>query len=219
MLRLVHIVVGLFGALVFNLGGAAEIDFESPEVTVVPQPDIVPGNTYAAFGVIFSTVVLNAAPVVGELRSLAPQSDQFRLYESDDAISPDQFAGPDEGGPFNDLLMHFTTPITRISVVSDDAGGESPQIIRLIALSQEGADYRVLAFDEGFDDATSSPGNVLELDLGGTSFFDVLFEVDGEQEGFDDLRFTTVSAVPEPAPLALLGAMALSGLLAGLRRR
>jgi hypothetical protein len=115
--------------------------------------------------------------------------------------------------------MHFSTPITRVSVVSDQTTGEIAQAIRLIALSQQGADYEVLGFVEGDDNALGLPASLLELDLGGASFFDVLFEVTTEQEGFDDLRFTTVAQIAEPASLALLGGMALSGLLVGRRRR
>jgi hypothetical protein len=218
MSRLLAIVAGILGALVINGAGAEEvlIDFESP---VSASGDQLPGNTYSALGVTFSTVLLNDAPVVGETRFLAPVSDSFRMYRSDDAISGLQFAGPHLGGGANDLLMHFSTPITQISVVSDDTGAELPQTIRLIALSQLAAGYRVLDFVAGLDDATQSPDNLLQLDLGGASFSDVLFEVTTEQEGFDDLRFTTVAQIPEPASLALLGGVALSGLLVGRRRR
>jgi hypothetical protein len=77
----------------------------------------------------------------------------------------------------------------------------------------------VLGFVEGDDAATGLPDSLLELNLGGASFSDVLFEVTTEQEGFDDLTFTTVAQVPEPTTLVLLGAVAFSGLLAGRRRR
>jgi len=129
-----------------------------------------------------------------------------------------QFAGPNFGGGANDLLMHFSIPITKVSIVSDQTGSEIAQTIRLIALSSLGADYEVLGFVEGDDAAVGLPDSLLELDLGSTSFFDVLFEVTTEQEGFDDLRFTTVAQLPEPAILALLGAIALSGFLVGRRR-
>jgi hypothetical protein len=219
MVRLVQLFAGMLSALVFGLAGAAEvvIDFESPEIAL--SGTSIPGNTYAASGVNFSTVLLNLAPVVGELRSLDPVNDLMRLYEGNNAVSGDQFAGPDEGGGANDLLMHFSTPITQISVVSDQTQAEISQIIRLIALSKQGADYLVLGFVEGDDAAIGLPASLLELDLGGASFSDVLFEVTTEQEGFDDLTFTTVARVSEPTTLVLLGAVAFSGLLAGRRRR
>lgn len=216
MPRLVQIIAGVLGALVFGAAGAAEmlIDFEIP-VVAVSQTEL-PGNTYNASGVTFSTVELIGTPQVGQPVSLSPFSNFLRIYRGGNAFSGDQFAGPGEGGGERDLLMHFSTPVTKVSVVSDQTV-EPSQLIRLIALLNLGPNYEVLGFVEGDDAAIGLPQSLLELDLGGTSFFDVLFEVTTEQEGFDDLRFTTVEQVPEPAPLALLAAVAL--LFAGARRR
>lgn len=196
-------------------GAEILINFDTPEAT--SNPTTVPGTTYSASGVTFTTVLRSgsAAPVVGAAIALGFVSSDMFLYEGSNAFSPDQFAGPSPGGGANDLLMAFSTPITRISVVSDQTG-EGPETIRLIALRHLGGmAYEVLGFAAGPDNAIGLPASLLEVDLGATAFTHALFEVTTEQEGFDDLRFRTV---PEPAPLALL-AVGLLAALAGARRR
>jgi hypothetical protein len=209
------LISGLLTACVASTASAAAvfIDFESPEAAA--NPDTIPGTTYSAQGVTFTTVLrsVNTTPVVGTSTSLSGVSSDMLIYEGSNAFSGDQFAGPSPGGGANDLLMQFSTPITRISVVSDQTG-EGAETIRLIALADlGGGSYQILGFAEGPDNAIGLPASLLEVDLGATSFRFALFEITTEQEGFDDLRFTQV---PEPATLALLG-LAFAGL--GFHRR
>jgi hypothetical protein len=112
--------------------------------------------------------------------------------------------------------MQFSTPISKISVVSDQTP-EVAQTIRLIALADlGGGNFEILGFAEGLDNTIGLPASLLEVDLGATSFSFALFEITTEQEGFDDLRFTT--QVSEPSTLALLG-LAFAGLGFARRRK
>lgn len=188
------------------------VNFDTPEAT--SNPTVVPGTTFSAFGVTFTTVLRSGSgtPIVGGMTTLSSVGTDMRLYEGPNAFSADQFAGPEPGGGANDLLMQFSTPITRVSVVSDQTV-EGADTIRLIALrSLGGGTFEVLGFAAGLDNAIGLPSSLLAVDLGPTSFSYALFEITTEQEGFDDLRFETVGhAVPEPGTLALLS-LALVGI-------
>jgi len=133
------LISGLCVAFVANTASAATvlIDFETPEATT--NPTTFPGTTYIAQGVAFSTVLrsVNTTPVVGASTSLSAVSGNMFIYEGSNAFSGDQFAGPSPGGGANDLLMQFSTPISKISVVSDQTA-EGAQTIRLIALADLG---------------------------------------------------------------------------------
>ena len=69
-----------------------------------------------------------------------------------------------------------------------------------------------LAVTEAVDNATTSPGNFLSL-AGLSPFSFAIFQTTTEQEGFDNLTFTTV---PEPGSYALL---ALGLVALGMMRR
>jgi hypothetical protein len=115
-------------------------------------------------------------------------------------------------GGGNDLLIRFTAPVTSVMVTTDDFGGEDPDIVRLLALSETGNpfEYMILDIGEGLDDAITSRANLLSVDNGGAGFSFALFQTTTEQEGFDDLTFSFApSVVPEPGGVALfIGLMA-----------
>ena len=98
--------------------------------------------------------------------------------------------------------MSFSTPITAISVNSDSAPAEIADVIRLIAVAPTGNpnEFQVIAVAKASDNATTSPGNLLSL-TGLPPFSFAIFQTTTEQEGFDNLNFTTV---PEPGSYALL---------------
>jgi hypothetical protein len=189
---------------------AVVINFD--DVVIPPGSTVQPGNLYAAQGVTFSSgnmsPDLNAAVAVGDTFTLTGIQNGFIMLNNDNSVSPPNFAGAQSLG-LQDTLMAFASPITSLSLHSDDTG-ESAQVIRLLALEATGNanEYRVVAFDEALDDATSEPGNLLSVNVaGGFSF--ALFQVTTEQEGFDDVTFPTA---PEPGTwlLVVLG-MAVLG--------
>jgi len=195
---------------------AVVIDFDDSPLD--PTQD-KPGNTYQAQGVVFST--LNTIPdtvdSVGESFTPSPFSSNFWFINNANAFSGCCFIAADDGGA-RDVLMAFTTPIDSIQVATDDAI-EAGDIVRLLALKLlPSGDYEVLGVASGLDNATTSPANLLSVSLGGTPFSYALFQTTTEQEGFDNLTFTPVASIPEPATLALLG-IALAGLGFARRRK
>jgi PEP-CTERM motif len=75
-------------------------------------------------------------------------------------------------------------------------------------------EFQVIAVVEASDNATTSPGNLLSL-AGLPPFSFAIFQTTTEQEGFDNLNFTSVP-VPEPGTYALL---ALGLVALGMVRR
>lgn len=177
--------------------------------TVIDFDDIVAenmnqaGDTYASEGIEFSTWDnITDAVSVGDFISLTGGLSTFWLIVNDNAVSDGRFAAATGGGD-REVLMSFITPITSLSLHTDDAS-EGPETVRLLALVSTGLDtqFQVLALDEGLDNATSSPGN--ELFVSGVSFSYALFQTVGEQEGFDDVTFNLeVTPVPEPGTIGL----------------
>lgn len=192
--------------------------------TVIDFDDIVaenmnqPGDTYASEGIEFSTWDnITDMVSIGDLISLTGSLDTFWLLVNDNAVSDGRFAAATGGGD-REVLMIFSTPITSLFLHTDDTS-ETGDTVRLLALASTGFDsqYEVLLLDEGLDNATSSPGNVLSIS--GAPFSYALFQTVGEQEGFDDVTFDfEVTAVPEPGTvgLTLLG---LGAILALRRKR
>jgi hypothetical protein len=175
------------------------------------------GAAYSSLGVFISTLnsIPNTVDSAGDAFVASFLSDTFWLISNDNSISPPNFAAATNGG-FNEVLIFFATPVTSVDLQTDDALGENPDVVRLLAVERlAGFNFQVLAADSGLDNAVMAPDNSLHVDLGGTPFSYALFQTTTEQEGFDNLQFNQVGEVPEPASLVLLG----SGLVALVRRR
>jgi hypothetical protein len=164
---------------------------------------LYPGSQYVTAGVSLRTGRLLGTVEVGGIVTLDDPVDSFEILggPGEPAISPPNFAIP-LNGSINDLLMMFPSPITSVSVTSDNYPGEWPDVIRLLALRPTGVpnQFQVLAVDEKLDDAIASPENLLTVDRGGLPFSYALFETTTEQEGFDDLTMNVVEAVVDLDP-------------------
>ena len=221
MFNVKRLMVGLFFVLVLNSEAhAVLIDFDDQAVAGVQA---AAGNLYRAQGITFSSgnmsPDLNAAIAVGNIFTLTGIQDEFVLINNANAVSNPNFAGARSLG-LQDTLMAFSSPISSLSLHSDDTV-ESSQIIRLLSLLATGNpnEYQVLAFDEKFDSAVAEPGNLLSLNVP-AGFSYALFQVTTEQEGFDDVSFTFLEnggggVVPEPASVLLMG----GGLVGAFLRR
>jgi|SoiMethySBSTD1v2_1073268.scaffolds.fasta_scaffold17337_6 hypothetical protein len=177
------------------------------------------GNTYDPLGIHISTLqsIPDTIDTVGETFTVTPFSDTFWLISNPGgagSISSPNFAAATNGG-FNEVLFSFASPITSLSLQTDDTPGENPDVVRLLALQLIGPNqYEVVAVASGLDDATAFPANFLQVAAGG-GFSYAIFQTTTEQEGFDNVEF---AAVPEPATLGLL-ATGLAGFVYRNRRR
>jgi hypothetical protein len=197
-------------AALFALAGAAQpasavlIDFDN--LAAGNQN----GNVLAASGVTFATG--NIPNGIAAPFTFSNFDPRFSIFASSAVSQPNIAVAL--GGGLNDVLMSFSTPITAISVNSDSALGEISDEIRLIAVAPTGNpnEFQVIAVAEASDNATTSPANLLSL-TGLAPFSFAIFQTTTEQEGFDNLNFTTVS---EPGSYALL---ALGLVALGLMRR
>lgn len=227
MMTLRSLAHGLLAALLLlaspHLALATLINFDDVSVdgTIGNSPGIFPGNQYASQGVSFRTGSLSGTVSVGGTVTLNSPVDEFEVINASVSAISDPNLAVARGGGLNDLLMIFTTPVTSVSLTSDEFPGESADIIRLIALAPTANvnEFTVLAFDEKLDDAVSSPGNLLSVALGGTPFSYALFQATTEQEGFDNLSFNPVRLIPEPGGLTFLGLGLLAGVLYVRNRR
>ena len=177
---------------------------------------IYAGNHYAGLGILFRTGDLVAGP--GGTVILTNPVDSFEVLggPGQPAISPPNLAIP-LGLGLRDILFIFTTPVTSVSLTSDNFSPEAPDVIRLGALRETSTpnQFTVLGFDQKFDNAVAAPLNLLTISLGGASFSYALFQITTESEGFDNLTF---AQVPEPSSMALLGMGTLCVISSTVRR-
>jgi hypothetical protein len=178
------------GALAMTTAASAAVNFDN--VAASPSGIVYPANTFAAQGVVFRSVTAPPVLVPGQKIVLTNVDPRIRILGNDNAVSPPNFAaatGIFGGGP-NDVLMTFSSPVTSVQVVTDDAV-ETPDVVRLVALAPAGqGSFLVVKVASKLDHATAPPGNVLSLDLQGKPVSFVLFQTTDEAEGFDNLVFT-----------------------------
>lgn len=174
--------------------GLVTLDFEG--LSVGGQP----GDLYPGIDFFYGNAGDDAA--VGDLLAFSDLRSGFQITQGPFVISgsnavscfPTSF-----GPPQAETLMAFAVPVTTVSLVTDDAFGETADIVRLLALEATAnpLEFRILAIDEGTDDGTTIQANTLTLRLD-TPFSFAAFQRTSEAESFDDLTFGTHS-VPEPS--------------------
>lgn len=209
----------LAGALLLPAGVIDFDDVSGPLNTRI----ITQSNHYAAQGVTIQTIA-NATDgkVVGDTFTATLRDDglgvgAFAIIHVTTTVSTPNMAAshhricdPTCHTVFSsdELLFSFNTPVTSASLVTDIAPAETADVVRLLALKRLGGNqFEILAIASGLDNATTSPGNLLQVAVAG-GFTDLLFETTTEAEGIDNLTF---SPVPEPSAitLAILGAAGL----------
>lgn len=184
---------------------------------------ITQSNHYAAQGVTIQSIA-NATDgkVVGDTFTATPHDDglgigAFAIIHVTTTVSTPNMAAshhricdPTCHTVFSsdELLFSFDTPVTSAGLFTDTAPGEAADVVRLLALKRLGGNqFQILAIASGLDNATTAPGNFLQVAVAG-GFTDLLFETTTEAEGIDNLTF---SPVPEPSAISMaaLGAAAL----------
>jgi hypothetical protein len=192
-------------------GALVVLDFDT--VPAASGGTLYPGATFAASGVTFTSGSIPNAVSVGTVFTLTNIDAQMLVVGNGNSISPPNFAAASSVflGTADDLLMSFATPVTSLQLTTDDANPDAggADVVRLLALESTGnpSEYRVLASVSGLDDAISSPGNLLSVNLSGTPFSFALFQATTEPEGFDNLTF---NVVPEPSSFLLLAVLSVS---------
>ncbi|MBL8173037.1 MAG: PEP-CTERM sorting domain-containing protein [Bryobacterales bacterium] len=216
--------VFLGGAIVLPAGLVNFDDVSGPLNTHM----VTQSNHYSGQGVTIQTIV-NATDgkAVGDTFSATLRNDgagagAFSIIHVTTTVSTPNMAAayhrvcnPTCHAVFasDELLFTFATPVTSASLFTDTAPAEGADVVRLMALRRLAENqYQILAIATGLDNATTAPGNFLQVSVAG-GFTHLLFETTTEAEGVDNLSF---SPVPEPSAAALT-ALGAAGVL--LRRR
>lgn len=171
------------------------------------------GDIFSADGVLFRFGNLSGTVSVGALLSFDQLADGLEIVSGDFAISGANAASTFNG--LDDNLMAFATPISRLSLVFDDAANETDaDLVRLIALEStvDPLAFRVIDFVERLDNTMTIAENTMLLSPS-TTFSFAVFQRTTEPESFDNLR---ISTVPEPSSF---GIFAFAGLLLARKRR
>ena len=164
-------------------------------------PGSTSGNQYVSEGISFSYGELTGSVAVGSLLTFSNLTDGLEIVAGGFAISGTNAASTFNG--LDDNLMSFSSPVSRLSLVTDDQLGESTaDVVRLIALeaTNNPFTFRVIDFAERLDDTTSLLENTMTLELN-VNFSFAAFQRTTEPEAFDNLQFTSV---PEPTCVLML---------------
>jgi len=212
--------LNVFVAASFVISSAGSVF--ATTITFDDQPPVTnnmqAGNTYDALGIHISTLlsIPDTVDAVGDIFTATTASDTFWLISNPGgggSISNPNFAAATNGG-LREVLFTFLSPVTSLSLQTDNTPGEAADVVRLLALQLIGPNqYQVVAVASGLDNATSSPANLLQVS--GSTFSYAIFQTTTEQEGFDNVTF---AQVPEPATLGLL-LTGVTGLVYRKRRR
>lgn len=203
-------------------GDVVLVNFD--DVAASTSGSVYSSNAFASHGVTLASCISTSSVAVGSTLNLFGIDPRVWVFGySNNAPSPPNYVGAinsaNGANSTNDILLSFSTPIFSIEVATD-IPVESGEIVRLLALEPTANpwEFEVVGLAQGLDNATSSPANLLTVNMGTQAFSYALFQVTTEYECIDSLTF-----LPVPEPDAI-GACLLALLLGGtsvraIRRR
>jgi hypothetical protein len=201
--RIITLALGIISQTAMH---AATIDFDN--VVGSSGGTAVSSETFAANGVRIFSGNAPTALAVGSIFTFTGLTADFLIIESEESISAPNLARA-KGVPVGfedakDLLLEFGPAVNSVQITLDENPSEAPSLVRLLALVPTGnpLEFQVVALDEAFDDAVSSPANLTNLEIAGAPFSYVLFQTTAQDsEGIDNLTF---GQVPEPSITMML---------------
>ncbi|HPA17000.1 MAG TPA: hypothetical protein PLU30_04585 [Verrucomicrobiae bacterium] len=180
----------------------------------------VAGSTFAAHGIALASCICPNSLSLGSTITLSGIDQRILLISNANSVSSPNLIGAMQGAngetSTNDILFSFAGPVSSIQVATDDSS-ETGQIVRLLALdpTENPWEFEVVGLAEGLDNATTSPANLLTINLGTNAFSFALFQVTTEYEGIDNLTY-----VPTPEPKQCLSVILPTAMFAvSLRKR